>query len=133
MTLFSRYYPTTSDLFNSIMNEFAPIKGDYYFYRNLRSSLGKTTKITPVNDNLVKLELELAGYGRENIEVYTEDNKLVVSAKDKINPESKSFYKFWSIAENEKVGKVSYVDGVLSIEIEKVNPEPSKRVQYKIE
>ena len=82
------------------------------------------------------LEIALAGWSRECIEVTTERNVLTVSARrggeDKREYSHKgiscrSFSRNWQLADDAVVREVKYADGLLIISIEKVVPEAQRR------
>jgi molecular chaperone IbpA len=87
-------------------------------------------RFIPTDENFGKLEFELAGYSKDEIEVYTERNALFVSAKKK---DDRSYFRSWPIAENERIGQVKYENGLLVIEIMKIVPEQQRRKNYQIE
>lgn len=119
MSLLRRYSTSNlSSLFDEILNT-SPI--DYYYRRE---------RWVPVNDTTGSMQVELAGFSREQIEVYTENNMVVVSAKD---ANSRSYLKSWPLGEYEKVGKVKFENGLLSVEITKVIPDEKKRQVHRIE
>jgi HSP20 family molecular chaperone IbpA len=79
-------------------------------------------------DNLV-LSVDLPGYEKDNIKVYSESGYLVVSAKS----DTRKYYRRWELPENEKVGVVRYINGVLKIELQRILTEKEKRLNYQIE
>ncbi|MCJ7650342.1 MAG: hypothetical protein MUP85_17170 [Candidatus Lokiarchaeota archaeon] len=117
MALISRY--TTSNLVN-LLDE---IYSNKTITRNC---------IIPVNDNLARLEIELAGYNKDDIEIYTENNYLYVKANRKGEP-VRTYYSSWPFDENERIGVTKYENGLLSIEILKIVPEHQRRKNYKID
>ena len=125
MTLFSRY--TTSNL--------ATLLDEIYHSDKFISTPFYTSnsRFVSVNDNLGKLEVELAGYTKEEISVHTESNVLYVNAKKSQDKSSRKYYRSWNIAENERIGTIKYENGLLVIEILKVIPEQEKRKSYQIE
>jgi molecular chaperone IbpA len=125
MTLFSRY--TTSNLV-SLLDEI--YRSDKFISSPFYTS---NSRFVSVNDNLGKLEVELAGYTKEEISVYAEDNVLYVSAYKSQDKASRKYYRSWGIADNEKIGTIKYENGLLAIEILKVIPEQAKRKNYQIE
>ena len=96
-----------------------------------------------VKENSVnfRLEVALAGYKREDIEVTTEWNKLLVEAKKVDDTDSeylhkglakRAFSRTWSLSDDVVVGDVSYADGLLTIKLNRVIPEHQKRKVYEI-
>lgn len=120
MSLLSKY--TTSDMF-TLLNQI--YKTDW-----VNPIYNGKSKFVSVDNKTGKLEVELAGYASDEIKVYTEENKLVVSAKKSDN--SRKYYYHWLIEENEQVGEVTYENGLLTIQIKLVEPESPKRKFYQI-
>jgi HSP20 family molecular chaperone IbpA len=89
------------------------------------------SKFIRTDDTHGKLEIELPGYSRSEIQVYVEDNILTISAKNA--DESRKYSNSWTIGENKKVDSVKYEAGLLLINIITILPETPKRVLFKIE
>lgn len=88
-----------------------------------------------------RLEIALAGYKKEDIEVTTEWNKLFVEAKKTGNSDDeylhqglakRAFTRTWTLSDDVVVGDVSYVDGLLTIKLNRVIPEHQKKKVYEI-
>lgn len=88
-----------------------------------------------------RLEIALAGYKREDIEVTTEWNKLFVEAKKSGNSEDtylhqglakRAFTRTWTLSDDVVVGDVSFEDGLLTIKLNRVIPEHQKKKVYEI-
>jgi len=88
-----------------------------------------------------RLEIALAGYKREDIEVTTEWNKLFVEAKKTGDSSDeylhqglakRAFTRTWTLSDDVVVGDVSYVDGLLTIKLNRVIPEHQKKKVYEI-
>lgn len=86
-----------------------------------------------------KLEIALAGFKKEEIKVFTENNKLFVEGKgaDKEELEyihrglaSRDFTRVWTISDDVIVDGVDYADGILTIELQRVIPEHQKRKDW---
>lgn len=82
------------------------------------------------------LEIALAGWSREDIEVATERNVLTVSTRGggRDNREyahkgisKRTFSKNWQLVDNAVVDSVKYEDGLLTITLKKILPEEQKR------
>ena len=88
-----------------------------------------------------RLEIALAGYKKEDIEVTTEWNKLFVEAK-KIDDSDveyihqgiakRAFTRSWNLSDDVVVGDSSYVDGLLTIKLNRVIPEHQKKKAYQL-
>jgi molecular chaperone IbpA len=88
-----------------------------------------------------RLEIALAGYKREDIEVATEWNKLFVEAKKSGNCNDeylhqglakRAFTRTWTLSDDVEVKDVSYVDGLLTVKLNRVIPEHQKKKVYEI-
>jgi molecular chaperone IbpA len=88
-----------------------------------------------------RLEVALAGYKKEDIEVTTEWNKLFIEAKKTDDSSSKYIYKglakraftrSWTLSDDVVVGDVSFEDGLLTIKLNRVIPEHQKKKEYEI-
>jgi len=88
-----------------------------------------------------RLEIALAGYKREDIEVTTEWNKLFVEAKKSGNSDDeylhqglakRAFTRTWTLSDDVVVGDVSFEDGLLTIKLNRVIPEHQKKKVYEI-
>jgi HSP20 family molecular chaperone IbpA len=124
MTLLSRY--TTSNI-ASLLDEI------YNFNKYSTPYFSNNFRFTPINDVKGKLDVELAGYSREEIEVYVEKNVLNIKAKTGKDGSTRSFTRCWELHKDEMIENVRYKNGLLSIEITRVIPEEEKRKYYKIE
>jgi len=88
-----------------------------------------------------RLEIALAGYKKEDIEVTTEWNKLFVEAKKIGNSDNeyihkglakRAFTRSWTLSDDVVVGDVSFEDGLLTIKLNRVIPEHQKKKAYEI-
>jgi molecular chaperone IbpA len=88
-----------------------------------------------------RLEIALAGYKGDDIEVTTEWNKLFVEAKKAgdTNDEylhqglaKRAFTRTWTLSDDVEVKDVSFIDGLLTIKLNRVIPEHQKKKVYEI-
>jgi molecular chaperone IbpA len=88
-----------------------------------------------------RLEIALAGYKKEDIEVTTEWNKLFVDVKkvDDTDDEylhqglaKRAFTRTWTLSDDVEVKDVSYIDGLLTVKLNRVIPEHQKRKVYQL-
>jgi molecular chaperone IbpA len=86
-----------------------------------------------------RLEIALAGYKKEDIEVTTEWNKLFVEAKKVGDTDDeylhqglakRAFTRTWTLSDDVVVGDVSFEDGLLTIKLNRVIPEHQKKKVY---
>ena len=116
-------------------------------FNRLEAMSGHSTSYPPYN--LIKhdasnyeIEIALAGFKAEEIEVSTEQNILRVTSKlEKRDTErtylhqglsKRSFTNSWQLSEDVRVASVDFVDGLLTISLEKVIPEHQKRTFYNV-
>ena len=88
-----------------------------------------------------RLEIALAGYKKEDIEVTTEWNKLFIEAK-KIDDSTeeylykglakRAFTRTWTLSDDVVVGDVSFECGLLTIKMNRVIPEHQKKKVYEL-
>tara|TARA_Y100001937_G_C7111192_1_gene327701 strand:- start:561 stop:995 length:435 start_codon:yes stop_codon:yes gene_type:complete len=87
-----------------------------------------------------RLELALAGFKKEEVNVYTEYGKLFVEGQ-KENKETdasyvhrgmaqRSFTRAWTLSDDTEIRSVTFEDGLLSIALGKVVPEHHARKDY---
>ncbi len=88
------------------------------------------------SDNRTILEVALAGFSKEDIEVATEENILTISCYPKEKEAVKythkgiaarSFSKSWQLGEDTEVESVDYKDGMLTISVQKIVPEEKQK------
>ena len=88
------------------------------------------------SDNRTILEVALAGFAKEDIEVATEENILTISCYPKEKEAVKythkgiaarSFSKSWQLGEDTEVESVDYKDGMLTISVQKIIPEEKQK------
>ena len=114
-------------------------------FNRLEALAGGGTNYPPYNivngsDGRTTLEVALAGFSREDIEVETERNVLTVSARKA--PEDKernyehkgisyrTFSRNWKMGDDVEVESVDFVDGLLTISLRKELPEKQKRKKW---
>ena len=108
----------------------------------------ETSNVTYPPYNLVKesdtrfrLELAIAGFKKEDVEVTTESNRLIVEAKqDESNADeylhrglaARAFTRNWTLSDDVEVDNVTFTDGLLTVRLTKIVPEHQKRKVYEI-
>ena len=90
-----------------------------------------------------RLELALAGWSKDQVEVSTEQNVLLVKSKEQ-DPSTKeeqyvhrgvasrTFARGFNLSDDVELGKVEFVNGMLTIELQKIIPDHQKRQVYDI-
>ena len=89
-----------------------------------------------------RLELALAGWSKGDIEVSTEQNVILIKSKDQEKKDpteyvhqgvaQRSFARGFNLSDDVEIGEVTFVNGMLTIELQKVIPEHQKRRVYDI-
>lgn len=87
-----------------------------------------------------RLDVALAGFKKDEIKVYTENNKLFVEGAQDREEEvveyihkglaSRDFTRVWTISDDVRVEEVEYVDGVLSVILQRIIPDHQKRQDW---
>ena len=117
---------------------------DEYFDRLF--NLHETTSNYPpynlvsVNNVESRLEIALAGFKKKEVNVYTQDGKLIIEGQkeDKETETTylhkglaqRSFTRAWTLSDDTEVRSVDFEDGLLSIVLGKVVPEAHKRKDW---
>ena len=114
---------------------------DEYFDRVLNNSVTNYPPYNLIQVNNVEslLEIALAGFKKEEVNVFTEYGKLYVTGQ-KSEPEDKtfihkglaqrSFQREWTLSDDTEVREVTFEDGLLVIRLGKVVPEHHARKDY---
>jgi molecular chaperone IbpA len=118
------------------------------WFKKFDSAFDTHTNYPPYN--LVKessvefrLEIALAGYKKEDIRVSTEENILTLDvAEDKKSKDATEYLhngiakrrlkRTWTLSNDVVLGDISFVDGLLTIKLNRVIPEHQKRKVYEI-
>ena len=97
--------------------------------------------LVQVNNVESLLEIALAGFTKDEINVYTEYGKLFVEGRKETNQEAgseyihqglaqRSFTREWALSEDFEVREVQFKDGLLTVKLGKVVPEHHARKNY---
>ena len=140
---------TTKDL-NAVVDaaERYSVGLDDIFYRLHSYGMGSVNEAYPpynlVKESEVKwrIEMALAGWDKDEFEVSTESNVLLIrskSAKAKGEEEymhrgvaTRTFARGFNLSDDVEVGDVKYKDGMLTIELRKIIPDHQKLKVYEI-
>ena len=90
-----------------------------------------------------RLELALAGWSADQVEVSTEQNVLLVKSKEQDPSTKEEQYvhrgvasrtsaRGFNLSDDVELGKVEFINGMLTIELQKIIPEHQKRRVYDI-
>ena len=92
--------------------------------------------IIKLDDDSQQLQIALAGFQREDIEVALEQNVLQISVNKAYESEGeyvhkgiaqRTFARNWRLADNTVVGDVTYIDGLLRVTLKREVPEAQQR------
>ena len=113
---------------------------DRFFALHETTSNYPPYNLVQVNNVESRLEIALAGFKKNEINVYTEYGKLFVEGqKEDKETESeyihkglaqRSFTRVWTISDDTEVRSVKFEDGLLTIQLGKVVPEHHARKQF---
>jgi len=96
--------------------------------------------LVQVSSSESRLELALAGFKKEEVNVYTQDGKLFVEGQ-KGNDDSstnyihrgvaqRSFTRAWTLSDETEVRSVTFEDGLLAVSLGKVVPDHHQRKDW---
>ena len=86
-----------------------------------------------------RLEIALAGFKKEEVNVYKEFGKLFVEGQKEVKEDTKyahrglaqrSFTRAWTLSDDTEVRSVTFENGLLTIDLGKVVPEHHARKDY---
>jgi HSP20 family molecular chaperone IbpA len=110
------------------------------FWEDTTTSNYPPYNLIQLNNHESKLEIALAGFKKNEIKVYTEFGKLYVQGKKEESKDvgefvhkglaQRSFQRVWTITDDTEVGSVSFNDGLLTVELNKIVPEHHSRKDY---
>ena len=96
--------------------------------------------LVQLNNHESKLEIALAGFKKDEVKVYTEFGKLYVEGQKEKSKDvgefvhkglaQRSFQRVWTITDDTEVGSVSFDDGLLTVDLNKIVPEHHTRKDY---
>ena len=143
MTNLQRYHAANlPDLFDKItknsigMDEYL----NSFFNADIPQSNYPPYNLIHLNNHESKLEIALAGFKKDELKVFTEFGKLYVEGKKEESENvgefvhkglaQRSFQRVWTVSDDTKVGSVEFVDGLLTVELNKIVPEHHSRKDY---
>ena len=110
------------------------------FWEDTTTSNYPPYNLVQLNNHESKLEIALAGFKKDEVKVYTEFGKLYVEGKKEEAEDvgefvhkglaKRSFQRIWTITDDTEVGSVSFNDGLLTVELNKIVPEHHSRKDY---
>ena len=117
---------------------------DDYFDRFFNSDFPQSNyppyNLIQLNNHESKLEIALAGFKKDELQVFTEFGKLFVKGKKEESENvgefvhkglaQRSFERVWTVSDDTKVGSVEFEDGLLTVELNKIVPDHHERKEY---
>ena len=110
------------------------------FWDNTTTSNYPPYNLIQLNNHESKLEIALAGFKKDELQVYTEFGKLYVKGRKEESEDDgtfvhkglaqRSFERVWTVTDDTKVGSVKFEDGLLSVELKKIVPKHHARKEY---
>ena len=126
------------------MTHFPFLVGYDYLLNKMEATAGfPPFNIVQEGDNDYKIELALAGFSKDDIEIVQEEDRLKVYSTHNTSNNSKKYYhkgisnkKFtreFIISKDIKVQSVSYKDGLLEISLKREVPEEKQPKRFSID
>ena len=112
-----------------------------HFNNTLEYTVKQQTSYPPYNINKIddlnyQVEMALAGFGKDDIEIKYSDNQLTIKSVESDDKDEKDvihrgiskrkFSRSFTLAEDIKVNGAELKDGMLLVELEKIVPEEKK-------
>jgi len=96
--------------------------------------------LVQLNNHESKLEIALAGFKKDELQVFTEFGKLHVEGKKEESEvdgtfihqglAQRNFKRVWTVSDDTEIGSVKFEDGLLTVELKKIVPEHHSRKEY---
>ena len=113
---------------------------DRFFNTDFPQSNYPPYNLIQLNNHESTLEIALAGFKKDELKVFTEFGKLYVEGKKEESENvgefvhkglaQRSFQRVWTVSDDTKVGSVEFVDGLLTVQLNKIIPEHHARTDY---
>ena len=113
---------------------------DRFFNEPSQTSNYPPYNLIQLNNHESTLEIALAGFKKDELQVFTEFGKLYVQGtKEESEVDGtfvhqglaqRSFKRVWTVSDDTKVGSVEFVDGLLTVQLNKIVPEHHARKEY---
>ena len=96
--------------------------------------------LVQINNVVSRLEIALAGFKKDEVQVYTEFGKLSVEGKKEESKDDgefvykglaqRSFTRQWTLSDDTEVRSVSFNDGLLTVELGRIVPDHHTRKEF---
>ncbi len=139
MTLLAKYHTANLDKFLNDIDRYSI--GMDEWLRRMEALHQTETNYPPYNtiresETEFRLEVALAGFKKNEITVYTENNKLFVEGTKEVDNgkeyvhhglANRAFTRVWTISDDVEVKEVIFEDGLLSVRLSRIIPEHQKK------
>ena len=113
---------------------------DNFFNSDFPQSNYPPYNLIQLNNHESTLEIALAGFKEDQLQVFTEFGKLFVEGRKEESEvdgtfihkglAQRSFKRVWTVTDDTKVGSVKFEDGLLRIQLNKIVPDHHARTNY---
>ena len=113
---------------------------DRFFNESPQTSNYPPYNLIQLNNHESTLEIALAGFKEDQLQVFTEFGKLhVQGTKEESEVDGtfihkglaqRSFKRVWTVSDDTKVGSVKFEDGLLTVQLNKIVPDHHARKEY---
>ena len=113
---------------------------DRFFNESPQTSNYPPYNLIQLNNHESTLEIALAGFKEDQLQVFTEFGKLFVEGRKEESEvdgtfihkglAQRSFKRVWTVSDDTKVGSVKFEDGLLTVQLNKIVPEHHARTNY---
>jgi molecular chaperone IbpA len=139
LSIFNRLRPVTVG-FDNIFDHFERMFDDDFFGANVPSVNYPPYNIVKTGENKYNVEVALAGFSKDDINVEFADGMLTIKSKDKKESEDtdadgnvihkgiskRYFSKSFTIADDVEINGAELKDGLLKVSLERIIPESKK-------
>jgi len=113
---------------------------DRFFNESPQTSNYPPYNLIQLNNHESKLEIALAGFKKDQLQVFTEFGKLYVEGRKEESKvdgtfvhkglAQRSFERVWTVSDDTEIGSVKFEDGLLTVELKKIVPDHHARKEY---
>ena len=143
MNALQRYHSTNLPELMKVIKQNGIGMDDYldrFFNSDFPQSNYPPYNLIQLNNHDSTLEIALAGFKENELQVFTEFGKLYVQGtkeESKVDGSfihkglaQRSFKRVWTISDDTKVGSVKFEDGLLTVQLNKIVPDHHARKEY---
>ena len=142
MTTLARYHAANLPELMKVIRQNGIGMDDYLdrFFNESPQSNYPPYNLIQVNNHESKLEIALAGFKKDELKVYTEFGKLYIEGKKEESEVNgtfvhqglaqRSFQRVWTVSDDTKIGSVEFVDGLLTVQLNKIVPDHHQRKDW---